>query len=152
VTAPVGANVPDSVTNAVQTVAPPTITLAFAHVTIRRVTSKLAETLWVPSLTAIVWFPRAAEAGTVNVQVGNMLPNIVPVELVVQSVGIPAVEPSNVTIRECEWRKFEPIRVTVVPAAPIDGAREIEGGSPALANWEAPTSNISPSSPKAIIQ
>jgi len=67
------------------------------HVTPRSVTVKVAVRLFVLSLTVTEWLPRAEEDEIANVQPELML----PVKSVVQVVGIPAVEPSYMTVRPC---------------------------------------------------
>ncbi len=119
VTVPAGAAVLDSWTVAVQVVAEPTTTVDFEHVTPRSVTVNVAVALLISSLTVIVLEPRIEEDGTVNMQPEFMLPDT----SVVQLVGMPAVEPSYVTVRLCEAMKPVPVTVTVVPAAPSEGLR-----------------------------
>lgn len=82
----------------------------------------VAVRLLVPSLTAIVWGPRAEEDGTINMHPELMPPN----ESVVQVVGIPLAEPSYVTVRLREATRLEPGMVTGVPTAPKAGLREID--------------------------
>jgi len=58
-----------------------------------------------------------------NLQPELMLPDA----SVVQVVGMPAAEPSYVTVRLCEAMRLEPVIVTDVPTAPNEGLRETVG-------------------------